>query len=496
MKVLLIGMDGAHLDVFDRGWTPFISSLIKNGKQLNIKNDLISRGWLEIATGKHASMTGAMYDKPKADGTPQWDNKFNINDIPRLGTEVKPIWQVLNEKGYRVGIMNVPTAFPAAEVNGFFVSGGGGGAPVVKGATPDFCYPKEIITILQKNNYIVDERFVEIVIDQKITKPDKFFERMENKNAKRTKTFIELSEQYAIDFGFVVFKTSSVFAETMIPPELEKTKNGEHADTELVKAVKRYYKHFDNEIKTLHKTFPEAEIIFVSDHGMTPRKYSVNPNIFLQKNNYQTLSQRNNLKKILIDKLKSIIPFSIKVLLKKSSTITHSSSVPHGFSPSSTLAFCKTIGDWSHGIYINDTLRFSGPVAHADIDPLKNEIISKINADPEVIQHKLRAYSLPGSTKDKLKEFPDIIIDMPNGYVTSDQVKHFIERYDPPKSPSVIASIMRGDMLCLKSHAPLAISNGECWKANAKNKENNLTEVYNMIIDMYDSVKIGKKNGG
>jgi len=60
MKVLLIGMDGAHIDVFKRGWTPFISSLIEEGNQLNIKNDLLSRGWLEIATGEHASKTGAM----------------------------------------------------------------------------------------------------------------------------------------------------------------------------------------------------------------------------------------------------------------------------------------------------------------------------------------------------------------------------------------------------------------------------------------------------
>ena len=195
MKVLLIGMDGAHIDVFKRGWTPFISSLIEKGNQLNIKNDLLSRGWLEIATGKHASITGAMYDNPKINKTHKWNLKFSINDIPGLGIDIKPIWQVLNEKGYRVGVMNLPTVFPSPKVDGFFVSGGGGGAPVVEQAIPELCYPKEILNILKKNDYIVDERTVQLVVDKKLDTPDLIMGELANKNSKRTKSFIELANE-------------------------------------------------------------------------------------------------------------------------------------------------------------------------------------------------------------------------------------------------------------------------------------------------------------
>ena len=43
MKVLLVGMDGAHLDAFKRGWTPFTESLIKSKKQLIVMRMDIGR---------------------------------------------------------------------------------------------------------------------------------------------------------------------------------------------------------------------------------------------------------------------------------------------------------------------------------------------------------------------------------------------------------------------------------------------------------------------
>jgi predicted AlkP superfamily phosphohydrolase/phosphomutase len=134
MKLLTIGMDGVHADTFNRGWTPFIKSLIDGGHGLTLHEDLISRGWSEIMFGKHAYDTGALYEGPLMASSPKWSDKFKLEDVPAIGVDTKPIWQVLNERGYRVGIMNIPTTFPAPKVDGFFVSGGGGGGPVSKEA--------------------------------------------------------------------------------------------------------------------------------------------------------------------------------------------------------------------------------------------------------------------------------------------------------------------------------------------------------------------------
>jgi predicted AlkP superfamily phosphohydrolase/phosphomutase len=148
LKILVIGMDGVGIDTFIRGWTPYLASLIDSGTMVKLKEDLLSRGWLEIVTGQHAIKTGALYEGPVADGTLTWTDSFKLEDIPNLGIQVKPIWQVLNERGYKVGIMNIPTTYPAPKVDGFFISGGGGGGSISQEIAEEQCQPDGLMHIL------------------------------------------------------------------------------------------------------------------------------------------------------------------------------------------------------------------------------------------------------------------------------------------------------------------------------------------------------------
>tara|TARA_R110001599_G_scaffold99341_1_gene254711 strand:- start:11174 stop:12631 length:1458 start_codon:yes stop_codon:yes gene_type:complete len=485
MKVLLVGMDGAHIDAFNRGWTPFISSLISSKDQLDIKNDLISRGWLEIATGQHAQVTGAMYDKPQMGGSLLWKTEFSINDIPGLNSSVKPIWQALNEKGVSVGIMNLPTTFPAPKVDGFFVSGGGGGAPVTQEAVEELCYPKEILPILNEGGYIVDDRLYQLMVDKKLTSPREIFERLAHKNEKRTEAFIKLDKKYKVDFGFVIYKTSSVFAETILNTEWVRRKNLKNKPDEgLVEAIRIYYERFDNEIKKLSEASPETEFVFVSDHGTVGRTHSVNPNVFLQENGYQIVETKKAVIKVVVSKLKELIPFSVKAYLKKTSVMKAKDIGQVSFNSKKTIAFCKTQGDWSHGIYINDEARFGGSVLNEDIGHLKKEIVDRFNSHPEVKKNKLRAYS-KGSDSVSPDCYPDIAIELPNGYLTTDKAKLFISKFVPPKSESSLTSITKGDILSIKSHSPIAVADtSEKGSLNTTNRD--LTLTYDLIINKFE----------
>ena len=51
MKTLIIGFDGASENTFKRGWTPFIESLIKKGKIIDLKEDLANISKLEFQFG-------------------------------------------------------------------------------------------------------------------------------------------------------------------------------------------------------------------------------------------------------------------------------------------------------------------------------------------------------------------------------------------------------------------------------------------------------------
>lgn len=477
MKVLLVGMDGAHTGAFQREWTPFVSSLLEKGKQLNIVNDLLSRGWLEIATGQHASVTGAMYDKPKVDGSLEWSLEFCIHDIPGFGETVKPLWQALNERGHSVGIMNLPTTFPAPSVNGFFVSGGGGGAPVTQAATKELCYPQEISGELNQMGYIVDDRLYQLVVDKKLVSPGEIFTQLAHKNRKRTECFLALNKRFDVDFGFVVYKTSSVLAETILNTEwVRRDGTGNQQDENLELAIRKYYEAFDGEIRALHEAYPGAEIVFVSDHGTIGRKYSVNPNVFLQEKGFQTVGAKKALLKTLVGKLKEIIPFSVKAYLKKTSVMKAKNVGLINFDLATTKAFCKTQGDWSHGIYINDSVRFGGIVGD-DFDTVKSEIIDLLNSDPLIKKHGLRAYS----TGDKRTFFPDIAIELPNGFLTTDKSKVFIEEFKVPQSSGALGSIMKGDILSLKSHTPLAVFSN-VFLDEVGEESGDLTVVYRQIL--------------
>jgi predicted AlkP superfamily phosphohydrolase/phosphomutase len=486
MKLLMIGMDGAHEGVFKRGWTPFITSLSEKQVSLDLSNDLLSRGWLEIATGKHASETGAMYDMPQSDMSYKWKADFSINDIANLGSDVKPIWQKLSEEGVKVGIMNLPTTFPAPKVNGFFVSGGGGGAPVTQSPTPELCYPHDTVKQLKELDYIVDDRLYQLMVDKGLKTPSEILDRLSYKNDRRTEGFLELDRKFNVDFGFVVYKTSSVITETMFNAELKRQDNPKNnPDKELLVAVQEYYRKFDKSIEKLVSSYPEAEIVFVSDHGTCKREFSINFNVFLRDNGYQKTDFRKLAIKLLVSKAKEIVPFWLKAILKKSSAMKAKHVGQISFNPKTSIAFSKTQGDWSHGIYINDENRFGGIVKTENIDSIRDEIINKFNMNAMAKKHGLKAFKNPALQGSDVNYFPDICIDIKNGYLTTDKTSKFIEEFISPEIDSAISAITRGDVLSVKSHSPLALVFSECLNNLEFKTGGDLTRVYDYILKRF-----------
>ena len=273
----------------------------------------------------------------------------------------------------------------------------------------------------------------------------------------------------------------------MIQSERSRRENTDNRkDKELIYAIKNYYQNFDNEIKKLHNAFPSAEMIFVSDHGTAVRRYSVNLNIFLQQAGLQRVRSKQAIIKVLIEKLKGIIPFSIKAYLKKTMVMKAKNVGQTNFNSPQTSAFCKTQGDWSHGIYINDGTRFGGPVEDQDISVVKAEIINSFNSHAEAMKHNLYAYSEGGNSSDNPDHFPDIVIDLPDGYLTTDKGSEFITKFTPPKSSSALASIMKGEILSIKSHSPLAVSScSESGSAGLGGQAADLTAVYELVVGKF-----------
>lgn len=488
MKVLLIGMDGCHKDVFERGWTPFISDLLQKKRHLQISNDLISRGWLEIALGEHAIKTKALYDRPHANGTLEWTKKFSLPDVPGLGSEVKGIWQKLNEAGYSVGIVNVPTTFPAPKVNGFFISGGGGGAPVVENATEELCYPREIISTLQDTGYIVDNRLYELVVDKKLTTARDILSRLAEKNNRRTETFVKLNDKYKVDFGFIVYKTASVLAESFYCAEMCRRRNPQNVpDEDVMDALAEYYSDFDTQIEKLALKYPDAKIMFVSDHGTELRTKNVNFNILLRDAGLQSYDYKKAITKKSISKIKSLIPFAIKSFLKKYAAVAVAGASSFGdvdFTRHRTRAFCRTIENWTHGIYINDKERFNGPVDDAAFEQVRDDIVECINKHPISKEHGFLAFAT--SKGRKYDYYPDVQVKIPKGFLTYDGATTFVSDYIAPKCTSGLETIMSGEMLYIKSQTPIAyIDEDVAARFEPEELCGDLTVIHHRIIDLF-----------
>lgn len=478
MKLIVVGMDGASFQTVRRGYTPTIQRLLESGTPLNLQTDLYSRGWSEIMTGCHASTTGAAYDRPLCNGSKKWIEKFNLFSAIGYGSKFTGFWEKLKSKDIRVGIMNIPTTYPAPEVNGFFVSGGGGGAPVVSSPTPEMCYPGEIRNDLLKFQYIVDERIGELYIERGLTTEIEILDRMKIKNERRTDAFIKLAEKFKIDVGFIVYKTSSVLVEGITVQHEAPYQNGS-IDNEKLTSIQHYYHHFDNQILKLYSLYPEATFLFVADHGMVRKEFTFNPNKLLEKYGYLTSAGGSIVKSTAISIAKRFVPFRIKKYLKRKTPLANMARDTLSFDGEASKAFCRTFGDWRYGIYLNDLQRFNGPISSKRKFNLIETILRELNNDDLIKKHKI---SFSARALEHPDWWPDIIIDCPDGFLISDKTTEIILENKAP--PAGITGIFRGEINSVKSTKPLSFVSGDFGISISEYINGDLASAHDLILKL------------
>ena len=139
-RVLIIGLDGATFDVLDplmdAGRMPHLKALIENGSfgiLDSTKPPVTPAAWTTFMTGKgpgtHGIIDFERYDV--ATNSLSFNSTFEIRE--------KTLWEILSEKGLKVGSINVPMTYPPTPVNGFMISGFE--TPSIKA---EFTYPPEL----------------------------------------------------------------------------------------------------------------------------------------------------------------------------------------------------------------------------------------------------------------------------------------------------------------------------------------------------------------
>ncbi len=139
-RVLIIGLDGATFDVLnpmmDAGRMPALQRFLARGVSgvlMSTRPPITPAAWTTFMTGKGPGRHGIIdFEKYEvATHTLSFNSTYEIRE--------KTIWELLGERGLKVGSVNVPMTYPPKPVNGFMISGF-----ETPSIDADFTYPREL----------------------------------------------------------------------------------------------------------------------------------------------------------------------------------------------------------------------------------------------------------------------------------------------------------------------------------------------------------------
>ena len=407
-KVAFIGIDGLEISIVkglkDQG---FINDKV-SASFYPIQLNLLDRGWATIFTGKDASYHNGYYWRTLPN-TYCLSEKFNAEMI-----EIPTIWdRILMENG-RVGLLGIPTTFPAKPVNGFYVASGGGGASLTTDAV---LYPPEIKDIIDAEAYQYDVRFPDFIGK----KPVRFINTLTKADETRWKVARKLLKEFnPLNFFAVVF-TGADRIQHFFWDRVEKLSKSGSIDDEVDQAILGYYQAIFKILEKMIDELSSNKVVIASDHGFCRYKKSVNiVNLLSQKGYVRKRKFRvNELGK---QTAKFIIPHTLRPylsLLRRKTTMggewrLNPPSID--FSKSLVVPFSGL-----QGLYLNEKNRFPHGVIESDeSDAICSDICNYLKGikdyDSGVSIFQNITSSKEVYTGPYAHLAPNVVFDLPPGY--------------------------------------------------------------------------------
>lgn len=140
MKILVIGLDGATLDLLgpwiEAGELPNLQKLMRQGAWGRLRTTMppiSASSWNSFVTGVNPGKHGVVdFVYPNAEN-------YKVALIDSRTRQTQALWTWLNEAGYRVGLLGIPTCYPTEPVDGFMISGF-----LAPGPDSEWAYPPEL----------------------------------------------------------------------------------------------------------------------------------------------------------------------------------------------------------------------------------------------------------------------------------------------------------------------------------------------------------------
>lgn len=273
-RVFILGLDGTPYglmqDLFSRGILKNLAEIAQKGSILRMATtvpDVSSVAWTTFMTGVNPGRHGifGFMDVKPGTYTTYFPNTTNVRS--------PCFWHLLGKEGKRSVIVNMPSTYPAKELNGALIAG------FVAIDLERATFPKSLVPWLKQTGYMLDVEASKAREDQK-----GFFEDLHTSLERREKTFHKLMKEEDWDL-FAAIVTGTDRLHHFFWDAYEEENSPFHG------AFIDYYKAIDGMAGRLYDALKgEATFLALSDHGFGRLHRDLYLNRWLEENGYLCFS--------------------------------------------------------------------------------------------------------------------------------------------------------------------------------------------------------------
>ncbi len=280
-RFILFGLDGATLDILEpavaQGKLPTIGRLMRRGSHgvlQSIIPPITAAAWTTLMTGVNPGKHGIF------EFYTLQENSYNPRLVSSEDRKSLAIWDLLNQCGLSVGVVNVPITYPPDQVTGWMISG-------MMGA-PDFgkavCWPPQLASEV---GAVVDRYPMGQV--PKSARGSYDFRALQQQISSRTSVTIRLLRTHPVDVLIVVCNYTDHVQHWFWRDCGLTTPSAEHIEDMVLYA----YQQADRFLGQLLDFCGEQTTVFlVSDHGAGPIEEHLNMERFLLDAGLMTVEGR------------------------------------------------------------------------------------------------------------------------------------------------------------------------------------------------------------
>jgi predicted AlkP superfamily phosphohydrolase/phosphomutase len=273
-RAVLIGLDGTPCTLARRfiedGTMPRLAEIARRGSLLQMDTsipDISSVAWTSFMTGTNPGRHG-IYGF--LDLQP---SSYKIYFPSSRHIKSETLWDIAGRAGRRSIVINVPSTYPARELNGILVAG------FVAVDLNKATYPSELVPKLKSMDYRID------VDARKVQEShDALMEDVLVTLERRVAVLLDLFDNQEWDL-FVGVITETDRLQHFFMDAIEDPAHKYHS------AFREFYKRVDNFLGQIAERLHDEALLVMSDHGFTQIKQQVYLNRWLIDNGYLNLKE-------------------------------------------------------------------------------------------------------------------------------------------------------------------------------------------------------------